>query len=64
MNKINHYFTKINFITKNRIPRNAYLYENRMFTDKVKHSIILGRKEKALGVQRKGLVLIKSSIYV
>jgi len=40
--------------------RYTYLYENRMFTNKVRHSIILGQKEKALGVKRKVLALIKS----
>jgi len=35
-----------------------------MFTNKVKHNIILGQKEKALGAKRKVLALIKSLIYV
>jgi len=41
-----------------------YLDKNRMFNNKVKHSIILGQKEKALGAKRKKVVaLIKSLIY-
>jgi len=43
--------------------RNKYLNENRMFTNKVKCSIILDRKEKDLGSKRKELALIKSLIY-
>jgi len=44
--------TQVNFITENEMPRNTYLYENRVFTNKVRCSIILGQKEKALGARR------------
>ncbi len=43
------------------MPRDTYLYENRMFTNKVRHSIVLGKK--ALGAKRKVLAPIKSLIY-
>ncbi len=35
----------VKFITEDKMPRNTYLNENRMFTDKVKHSVIWGVKE-------------------
>ncbi len=40
------------------MPRNTYLYENRLFTNKVRRSIILGEEGKDR------VVLIKSLIYV
>jgi hypothetical protein len=42
------------------MPRNTHLYENRMFSNKVRCSIILGSKGKAL--RSKSLVPIKSLI--
>jgi len=33
-------------MTENRMLRNTYLYENRMFANKVKHVTIWGRKRK------------------
>jgi len=39
-NKSTCCLTYNNFITEDRMPRNTYLFENRMFTNKVKHSII------------------------
>jgi hypothetical protein len=43
--------------------RNTYIYENRMFTNKVQCSIILDQKEKAIGANRKVLALSKCLIY-
>jgi hypothetical protein len=34
--------TKVNLNTEDEMLRNTYLYENRIFTDKVRCSIILG----------------------
>jgi len=45
------------------MPRRPYLYKNRVFSNKVKQSIIFGRKEKALGTKKKVLLPIKSLIY-
>jgi len=46
------------------VPRNTHLYENRIFTNKVRCSIILGQKEKTLGakVLLKKINLFKSEI--
>jgi len=44
--------TLVNFITEDRMLRNTYLYENRIFT-KWKPSIICGGKEKALRAKMK-----------
>jgi len=38
--------TLVRFISKDRMLRSKYLYENRMFTNKVKQSIIYGMKGK------------------
>jgi len=38
----------VNFNIGDEMPRHTYLYENRMFTNKMRLSIILGRKGKAL----------------
>ncbi len=38
--------TFVNFITEYEMLPNTYLYENRMFTNKVKQSIIYGMKGK------------------
>jgi len=39
------------------MPRNTYLYENRMFTNKVKCRIIDGGKEKALKAKVKRVAI-------
>ncbi len=41
-NKNTWSLTYVNLITEVRMQRNTYLYENRMFTNKMKHSIISG----------------------
>jgi len=41
------------------MPRNTYLFENRMFTIKVKHSIIWGERKSIEGKEKKELALIK-----
>jgi hypothetical protein len=40
VNKNTCYLTLVKFITEDRMLRNTYLYENKMFTNKVKHSNI------------------------
>jgi len=55
--------TEVNIITEDRMPRNKYFYENRLFTNKVRHNTILGGKEKALRGKKKRVTLIKSFIY-
>jgi hypothetical protein len=42
-------------ITEDRMLRNTYLYENRMFTNKVKPSIIYGLKGKSLREEEKSV---------
>ncbi len=51
-------FTKVNFIPEDRMLRYTYLYENRMFTNKMRSSICLGGKGKDR------VELIKSLIYM
>ncbi len=45
-NKNACYLTKVNFITEDRMPRYKHLNENRMFTHKVRCSIIKLGKER------------------
>ncbi len=45
-NESTYQLTLVNFTTEDRMPRNTYLYDNKMFTNKVKCSIIQGGKEK------------------
>ncbi len=63
-NKNTCYLTKVNFITEDEMLRNTYSYENWMFTNNVRCSIIQGSKGKTAGEERKVLALNKSLIYI
>jgi len=46
VNKNTYCLTLVNIITEYRMPRNTYLYENRLFRNKVRCSIREGERKK------------------
>ncbi len=56
LNNNTNSLTSVNFITEDRMLKNTYVYENRMFTKESDHSIIWSGKGKRVTLIKKSLI--------